>query len=153
LKSDAPTALPRNGAGRGKPVHAEQPLELEPELSGEAVLQRAGRACLDHSLRNEGAALSGDAEGIHQMRVAERRLRAILSALAPLLPKERRRWASNRLRCLADILGEARNIDVFAAALLQPARAALPDTREFERLTQTTENRRKATHRRGHRGH
>jgi triphosphatase len=128
-----------------KPVHAER-LELEPGLSGEAVLQRSGRACLEHLLHNEGAALSGDAEGIHQMRVAERRLRATLSAFAPLLPKETRRWGSSQLRWLADVLGEVRNIDVFAASLLQPARAALPDTPEFERLTMTTENRRKAAH-------
>ena len=128
-----------------KPVHAE-PLELDPGLSGEAVLQRAGRACLDHLRGNEGAALSGDIEGIHQMRVAVRRLRAILSAFAPLLPKEPRRRASNEFRWFVDILGKARNLDVFDASLLQPARGALSETGGLERLAMVTENWRTAAH-------
>jgi CHAD domain-containing protein len=160
LKSGAPTALFRRERRRksergsrvaagtspaSKPAHAKM-LELTPELSSEAVLQRAGHACLDHLLRNEEAALSGDSEGIHQMRVAERRLRAILSAFAPALPKKARRRASRELRWLADVLGEARNIDVFRASLLQPARAALLGTGGFKRLAMATENRRKAAH-------
>jgi PPK2 family polyphosphate:nucleotide phosphotransferase len=129
----------------GKPAHAKV-LELDPRMSSEAVLQHAGRACLDHLLRNEESALSGDTEGIHQMRVAERRLRAILSAFAPVLPKKARRWASSELRWFADVLGEARNIDVFSASLLRPARAALPGTGGFKRLAMATRNRRKAAH-------
>ena len=128
-----------------KAVHAAT-IDLHPGLTGEAVLRRIGRACLDHLLRNEDAALAGDPEGIHQMRVAVRRLRAILSAFAPLLPREQRRWASNEMRWFADELGEARNLDVFASALLQPARAALPIASEFERLALAAERRRRAAH-------
>jgi CHAD domain-containing protein len=126
-------------------VHAA-PLDLHPELSAEAALQRIGRACLDHMLRNEDAALAGDPEGIHQMRVAVRRLRAILSTFAPLLPRDQRRWASDELRWLADSLGETRNLDVFAADLLRPAREALPPASEFERLAAAVERRRCAAH-------
>jgi inorganic triphosphatase YgiF len=123
-------------------VHAA-PVELRPGLTGEDVLRRVGRACLDHLLRNEDAALAGDPEGIHQMRVAVRRLRAVLSAFAPVLPREQRRWASSELRWLAEALGEARNLDVFAADLLRPARAALPAASELDRLARTTARRRK----------
>ncbi|HXC26991.1 MAG TPA: CYTH and CHAD domain-containing protein [Stellaceae bacterium] len=126
-------------------VHAE-PVDLHPGLSGEAVLRRVGRASLDHLLRNEDAALSGDGEGIHQMRVAVRRLRAILSAFAPMLPDEQRRWVSQELRWFGDALGDARNLDVFAGDLLAPARAALPIASEFERLAQATERQRRAAH-------
>jgi len=131
--------------GMAKAVHAA-PVELHAGLSAEAVLRRIGRACLDHLLRNEDAALAGDPEGIHQMRVAVRRLRAILSAFAPLLPRDQRRWASGELRWLADALGDARNLDVFATALLQPARAALPIASEFARLAQATQRQRRAAH-------
>ena len=89
------------------------PLALTPGLSGETVLQCAVHACLDHLVRNEPAGRAGDAEGIHQMRVAVRRLRAVLSTFARLLPPEPRRWASDELRWLADALGEARDLDVF----------------------------------------
>jgi CHAD domain-containing protein len=80
------------------------------------------------------------------MRVAVRRLRAILSAFTPFLPKEPRRWASNQLRWFADILGKARNLDVFDTSLLQPARAALPETSKLERLAAVTGSRRTAAH-------
>jgi triphosphatase len=69
-------------------------------------------------------------------------LRAVLSAFAPLLPDDQRRWASDELRWFADVLGEARNLDVFAESVLAAARAALPVTSEFERLSVATERRR-----------
>jgi len=134
-----------SGGAPTKAVHAT-PIELSAGLLGETVLRQTGRTCLDHLLRNEGAALAGDAEGIHQMRVAVRRLRAILSAFAPLLPHDQRRWASGELRWLADALGEARNLDVFTSGLVPPARAALPVASEFERLTQAAERRRRVAH-------
>jgi CHAD domain-containing protein len=122
------------------------PPELSPKVSGEAVLQRAGRACLDHLLANEQAARLGDAEGIHQMRVAVRRLRAILFLFSPCLPKEPRRSASNELRWFANALGAARNLDVFVTDLLTPAKAALPKASELERLAIASEKRRRIAH-------
>jgi triphosphatase len=122
------------------------PLEITPRQSGELVLECAGRGCLDHLARNTAAGCAGDAEGIHQMRVAVRRLRAVCSAFAPCLPPEPRRWASNELRWIAEMLGEARDLDVFASALLAPARAALPVSSEFERLARAIDLRRQSAH-------
>ncbi|MGC2411817.1 MAG: inorganic triphosphatase, partial [Stellaceae bacterium] len=102
------------------------PFALDPTLSAEAALQRIGRASLDQIVRNEAAIFAGRADGVHQMRVAVRRLRAILSGFRKMLPPEERRWASDELRWLAGALGEARNIDVFESALIHPAREALP---------------------------
>jgi CHAD domain-containing protein len=50
------------------------------------------------------------------------------------------------LRWFSDALGEARNLDVFAAGLLHPARAALPEASEFERLAIAAGTRRQAAH-------
>jgi triphosphatase len=144
-KAERGYRLSKHEAGPGKAVHAV-PLNLRTGLSAGAALQRVGRACLDHMLRNEDAALAGNAEGIHQMRVAVRRLRAILSAFAPLLARDQRRWASGELRWFADVLGETRNLDVFVDDLLRPARAALPASGEFERLARAIERRRCAAH-------
>jgi triphosphatase len=47
----------------------------EASMTVEAVLQTACRAGFRHLLRNEEAVLAGNAEAIHQMRVALRRLR------------------------------------------------------------------------------
>src|SRR5205807_4715008 len=100
------------------------PLLLDPAQSGDAALQRIGLACLDQIRGNEAAVVAGLGDGIHQMRVAVRRLRAILSTFGKLLPESERRWASEELRWLADALGPARNLDVFETALIAPARQA-----------------------------
>src|SRR6185437_1757555 len=58
-----------------KAVHAA-PLDLDGQMSGEEALRRVGHACVAQLLGNEAAALAGQPEGIHQMRVAVRRFRA-----------------------------------------------------------------------------
>lgn len=118
-----------------------------PRLTGDTVLQRHGRACLDQLMSQEQAVCLGDAEGVHQMRVAIRRLHAILSAFAPFLPKEARRWASRELRWLTKTLGEARNLDVFASRLFVAARGAVPQADDLECLAVAAEERRQAAHR------
>ncbi|HYM74313.1 MAG TPA: CHAD domain-containing protein [Stellaceae bacterium] len=132
--------------GPGRAAHAvhAKPPGLAPGLSVNAALQRIGRACLLHLVRNENGALAGDAEAIHQMRVAVRRLRAALSAAAPLLPKKQRRWAADELRWFADTLGEVRNLDVFLGTLLPSAREDMPQASEFERLALAVGRRRQA---------
>jgi CHAD domain-containing protein len=80
------------------------------------------------------------------MRVAVRRLRAVLSTFARLLPPKPRRWASDELRWLAEALSEARDLDVFTSSLLTPARASLPVSSEFERLARAIERRRRSAH-------
>jgi len=59
------------------------------------------------------------------MRVAVRRLRSAVSSFKKLLPAADRRWISGELGWLVDVLGAARNLDVFAAELLPPAQGAL----------------------------
>ena len=119
------------GRGMGQLIRGE-PVLLDPAMSAEAALQRIGRACLAHILRSEAAAVSGRPEGVHQMRVAARRLRAVLSAFRPLLPKAQRAWARDELRRLADTLSEVRNLDVFAGTLVASAREAVPQAKRLE---------------------
>src|SRR5262249_12587858 len=107
---------------------------------------RVGRHCVEQILRNETAALAGDPEGVHQMRVGSRRLRAAMSAFRKLLPDDQRRWASREVKWLADTLGEARNLDVFKTALLNPARASIQDKRDFRPLTEAVDRRRHAAY-------
>jgi triphosphatase len=127
-------------------VHAA-PLVLDPALSGDAALQRIGLACLDQIRRNEAPVMAGLGDGIHQMRVAVRRLRAILSAFGKQLPECERRWASEELRWLADALGPARNLDVFETTLLAPAQRALKDDGALEPLMAEAERQRRAAYR------
>jgi triphosphatase len=124
--------LPRNGGphilycARAARGGGAAPIALDPAMTVETVLQQIGRACLTHVLHNQAAILAGDPEGVHQMRIALRRLRAMISSFGKMLPTSERRRVVSELKRLDDILGPARNLDVFAIDLLPPARAALP---------------------------
>jgi CHAD domain-containing protein len=113
-------------------------------MSVEAALERIGRRCVTHLLRNEQPALAGEPEGVHQMRVAIRRLRSALLALKRPLQEKHCRWASEELRWIADALAPVRNLDIFATSLLPPVTRALPARTDFERLVDATERRRRA---------
>jgi triphosphatase len=119
------------------------PVVLDPAMRVEAALERIGRRCLTHLFGNEQAALAGDPEGIHRMRVAVRRLRSALLALKRALQKQYR-WASEELRWIAHALAPVRNLDIFAASLLPPVTHALRAGMGFERLIDATERRRRA---------
>jgi triphosphatase len=114
-------------------VHAE-PVILDPDMTVEAGLQKIGRSCLAQLLRNEPAVLSAQPEGVHQMRVAVRRLRSAISSLKKILPQEDVQWVTDELRWLGGALGPARNLDVFAAELVPAARTGLPDEAGWDGL-------------------
>jgi inorganic triphosphatase YgiF len=120
------------------------PIALDPAISVEAALERIGRRCLMHLLCNEQASLAGEPEGIHQMRVAIRRLRAALLALKRMLPMKHYRWASEELRWTAHALGVVRNWDIFVACMVRPVADALPAGPGFEGLLGTAERHRRA---------
>jgi CHAD domain-containing protein len=54
----------------------------------------------------------GDIERVHDMRVATRRLRAVLEIFAPCFPPQAHRSALKEVKALADALGERRDPDV-----------------------------------------
>ena len=58
-----------------------------------------------------------DIERVHDMRVATRRLRAVLEIFAPCFPKRLHRGVLRDVKALADALGERRDPDVHIAAL------------------------------------
>lgn len=65
-----------------------------------------------------GAALnSEDIEGVHQMRVATRRLRSALRDFAPLMKRRPMKKVKRDLKLVADALGAARDQDVAIVAL------------------------------------
>jgi len=88
-------------------------IDLRRDMPAEQALASILRHCLRHLLANDQAALKGDAEGVHQMRVALRRLRATLSLFKAMIPSEQREWATREIKWVAAALGDARNWDVF----------------------------------------
>lgn len=88
----------------------------------------------DHS---DGVLDTADIERVHDMRVATRRLRAVLEIFAPCFPANAHRSVLRDVKRLADALGGRRDPDVQIAGLREYAvRAAAADRRGIETLVQ-----------------
>lgn len=105
------------------PVQAEK-VHLPTRANADEAFGSIVAHCLRHMMGNWIAVVEArDAEGVHQMRVALRRLRSALSlfavpfrpALAPL--EEEVRWIGN-------MLGRARDLDVLLDEVFKPAAEA-----------------------------
>jgi CHAD domain-containing protein len=76
-------------------------------------------------ISNEQAVRTGDPEGVHQMRVALRRLRAAISIFKGLLAGAETERVKAELKWLTDQLSDARSLDVLVGEV-QPLEAATP---------------------------
>jgi triphosphatase len=112
-----------------------EPPALEADATVDQAIQAILRNCLQHWCANEAAALDGsDPEGVHQMRVAIRRLRSAFSVFGRLIDPAQRARLTDEAKTIVNGLGPARDWDVFLAELLAPVRAARPDDAGVRRL-------------------
>jgi CHAD domain-containing protein len=79
-----------------------------------------------------------DIEGVHDMRVATRRLRAVMEIFAVCFPKQQHRRALREVKDLADMLGERRDPDVMIDGLEGVARKLAPGDRSGIRHLEDT---------------
>jgi triphosphatase len=100
---------------------------IEPRTSGAAAFRQIVNAGLGHLLVNQPAGLAGDAEGVHQMRIAIRRLRAALALFQPFLEPHAAALFQDELRRVGRVFGEARDWDVFCLQILPDVLAAERD--------------------------
>lgn len=111
-------------SGEPPPPRKASRVTLADEMTAEDALQVIARSCLAHWSQNEvPARIGSDIEGVHQLRVALRRLRSILSLFSSILDPVARGAMNDRLRTLLQQLGPARDLDVFDDELLAPLRA------------------------------
>jgi inorganic triphosphatase YgiF len=94
------------------------PLTLANDISARDGIRMIFRASLGHLLDNQAAALASDASGIHQMRVAIRRLRSALKLFRPVIASPETVWVEGELKWLGTELGRARDWDVLATSTL-----------------------------------
>ncbi|MGY4803154.1 CHAD domain-containing protein [Teichococcus aerofrigidensis] len=81
-------------------------------------------------------------EGVHQSRVAARRLRSCLKTFRPLLDGPELRALDTALRDFARALGDAREMDVFLRGLASDLSRAVGQDRRWARLLRVAEGRR-----------
>ena len=113
-------------------------LSLTPEMTaGEAFRHIILNAFAHLTVNDDCARRNLDVEGVHQCRIALRRLRSALKIYRPLLRGKRVAPIEDDVRWLGRILGAARDLDVLQTELLEPAITALG---EAEHLAPLMEN-------------
>jgi len=116
------------------PQKAEKPA-LSRDMTVAQAFETLARACLRQIRANEDAVLDGrDPEGVHQMRVGLRRLRALVSAFRGVIAPEPYAYLREELRWMQQQLGPARDWDVFLDETVAPLRARLPGADSLGRL-------------------
>jgi triphosphatase len=120
--------------------HKAEPPGLEGDATVDQAIQAILRNCLQQWCANEAAALDGsDPEGVHQMRVALRRLRSAFSLFGRLFDPEQRARLSGEAKSIVSSLGPARDWDVFLSNLLAPVSGARPDDASLARLAEAAQ--------------
>ncbi len=95
-------------------------LKLPKAASARDAFKTIAGSCLRQVAANKPAVLAANPDGIHQMRVGLRRLRAALSLFKEILPAQSSRHIRNELKWLTDELGPARELEVLLGHVVAP---------------------------------
>ncbi|MDE0204330.1 MAG: CYTH and CHAD domain-containing protein [Rhodospirillaceae bacterium] len=126
--------------GEGYAGYKAPALEFAQGISVNETLGKIFRACANQCAANHDAVLDrSDPEGVHQFRVALRRMRSALVVFKTVLPREHTAWLEREASRLIDVLGPARDWDVFITETLATVRAARPNDRALEHLAEAAE--------------
>jgi len=144
-KSHRGYALSR-GASLTPPQYAlAAPITLHKKMRIGDALSHVLRAGIDHLLKNEACALDGrEPEGIHQMRVALRRLRTAVTLFEKAFSPVMREYLKEELGWLQRMMGPARDYDVFLEETIAPLVKRRPMDGSLELLKDGAEKERQA---------
>jgi inorganic triphosphatase YgiF len=128
--------------------YTEKPVKgTAPDIAKKGTLAEALQAliwsCLQHLQDNlRGAMGSDDAEYLHQMRVALRRLRVVLRMAGKLRADDQLTVLNNEVSALCIALGRNREWDVFVAQIAQPMCARMAGHTGLQALLAASERQR-----------
>ena len=144
LSSDQPV-----GDGTGERTAQPNPWKkarlpsLTPSITAEQALTDIVLSCADHLRGNERCVLErSHEEGVHQMRVAVRRLRSCVTLYERFIPEEQHIYLSGELKWLIGELGPARDWDVFAGEVLSQVIREMPEEERLDALSRRVEQQR-----------
>jgi triphosphatase len=125
-------------------------LRLDARSSAEEAFQRIIVACLQQvSINDEILRVYPDnVESVHQARIAIRRLRAALSMFERMIDGEDARRIKRELKWICELLGKARDLDVFLSGPIKTAELKHPNVVGIATLRALSEAIRTAAHRR-----
>ena len=130
----------RLAAERATPIH------IAPDMPAGEAFRAIALTCVRQIAANEPAVSAGKAEALHQMRIGLRRLRAAIALFAEIVADEKMETIKGELKWITQQLGPARELDVFAADVLEPLRGKQPDAVELAAAHDAFEQRRAAAY-------
>ena len=117
-----------------------QDFKLKRGMTARAAFELAARTCMTQICANEPVVVAaGDIEGVHQLRIGVRRLRAVLAAFASIIRPDALDFLRSELRWLQQCLGAAREWDVFIDETLGPLVQRWPEAPGMSALTREAE--------------
>lgn len=143
----------RTKSARGFDLAADMPprapkppkLRLDPSTSLDEAFSEILGSCLLHLLQSLPAAEDGrDPEGMHQLRVALRRLRSALDLMRSVVSLNKLDLMRAEAKWLAGSLSSARDWDVFRQETLRTVADGCPSVAGFDRLGELADERRAA---------
>lgn len=117
------------------------PLKLDGDKSIEVAFETILRHCLQHFLANEPAVIEMQSpQGVHQMRVALRRLRSAFRLFEDFCQGYEAKRLEHEAKILSRRLGDLRDLDVFLSDTLKRAKENIADhDMAFAALSQAAE--------------
>ena len=107
--------------GKDHQVVLAEAIELNRDMTAAEAFRAIARSAVRHFSGNADAVRNFDPEGIHQMRVGLRRLRAAISLFSKLLSGSGTEEIKAKLKWLTVELAPARELDVFVKENIEPA--------------------------------
>jgi triphosphatase len=151
-ESDSKTTIAQDSLAAGAHTEIAAPppdvtrhrsVKLKRSASADDAIEAIFGANFAQWLANEALVLEGtDPEGVHEMRVALRRMRTALADFKKLIPAAQLGWMKRETRWLLANLGPARNWDTFLIELAAPVEAAMVKDSGLAELRQVTQARR-----------
>ena len=145
----------RSKAARGFDLALDDPpqvtkapkLKFDDDATLDQALCAILRSMLQHQMENQPAAEDGrDPEGLHQYRVALRRLRSVLGLMRSIAPSSQLDTLRDDAKWLMSSLNEARDWDVFITETLPAIAQACPAVDSFDVLKSAAQERRRKAH-------
>jgi inorganic triphosphatase YgiF len=93
---------------------------LQSQTPAADAFQLIMQRCFARLVQNQSAAIGGDTEAVHEMRIAIRQLRVAIDVFEHVVGNQESVRIKGELRWINNELGRARDIDVFFRDVLQP---------------------------------
>jgi CHAD domain-containing protein len=126
--------LPKSGRKSASCIERRprSPARLNPAMPCDTAFRVVARRCLADLAANQAATCMGDAEALHQMRVALARLGAAISFFSPMVADSQRKRIWAELKWLHGQLGAVRHLDVAIERLETSSKRRPQDYRSWK---------------------